>query len=190
MAKLPSPPFIPPARASPTPPPSAVPASTPGGISTPPSSVYAFHARIRNDTTPSPREAIGVSAIPTSSSGPDIGYGAAPPPRTGIGVFHADLPSRTGIGVSPATAGLGNANLLAGSAYAGVYPISTASMDYDFSADSPDNPIIPIVSPSTASFGSAGACGFFIAKDSSFGFDADNPRDYIADNHVSFASRG
>ena len=63
------------------------------------------------------------------------------------------LLSRACIGVPPPTAGLSNAIPLAGSAYAGVYPFSTAATDltYDIAADSPDNPFGPFPSPSTAS---------------------------------------
>ena len=122
-------------------------------------------------------------------------------PRAGIGVTSpttlqkrigtATLPSRAGIGVPPATAGLSNAIPLAGSAYAGVYPFSTAATDlsYDFAADSPDNPFGPFNSPSTAS---SGVYPFHCTA-AAFGFDDDNPHDYTTAfyyRRISSASGG
>ena len=60
---------------------------------------------------------------------------AAPPPRTGIGVFTAKIRI-----IPPTTAGMSNALPMAGSAGAGVYPFSLVDKKRDFAADSPDNP--------------------------------------------------
>ena len=160
--------------------------------------------RIDVAAAPSPLDGIGVISL-SSSDGPNIGIGSALFPRAGIGVTSpttlqkrlgtaATLPSRAGIGVPPATAGLSNAIPLAGSAYAGVYPFSTAATDlsYDFAADSPDNPFGPFNSPSTASPGSAGLYPFH-RTEAAFGFDDDNPHDYTTAfyyRRISSASGG
>ena len=157
--------------------------------------------RIDVAAAPSPRDGIGVISL-SSSDGPNIGIGSALFPRAGIGVTSpttlqkrlgtaATLPSRAGIGVPPAPAGLSNAIPLAGSAYAGVYPFSTAATDlsYDFAADSPDNPFGPFNSPSTAS---SGVYPFHCTA-AAFGFDDDNPHDYTTAfyyRRISSASGG